>query len=235
MRLLRGIITATVLLGITNPCMAQRVVVQAIQRAPSIPAEQLRDWLRNPNETPERLGLYSLLLAYCGEPKDADRIALILEQVPKRKNPDGPANMITAMLILKPETYGPKMRNLARYKEEEFLRRYAVLLAVRHLHYHRPDIHEKLGSLRYPVAFLEIPDIADLAIDDLRVRKRWEHMDRILALAGKDGYKSLVAQNSILRFAVKGPGTAAAAYVAEMRKRDAEWVQEFEDYLKDRD
>ena len=80
--------------------------------------------------------------------------------------------------------------------------------------------------------FLEQNDIADLAIETLRKFKRWDYTGRILSLYEKQTKPMLLMRRSVLRFAVQSPTPQAAAFVAKMRKEDAEWVAEQTEILQ---
>jgi len=76
------------------------------------------------------------------------------------------------------------------------------------------------------------PDMADFAIDELRKWKRWEYTQPILDLFDKKSHSLNVIRRAVTRFALRSPEPAAAAFVAEQRRRDAEWVKDVEDLLK---
>ena len=78
---------------------------------------------------------------------------------------------------------------------------------------------------------LEVPDIADFAIEDLRKWKRWEHCDAIIALHGRIGYDEAYMRRTILRFALDCPTPAAKTFVSVERSKNGEWVSDTEELL----
>ena len=81
---------------------------------------------------------------------------------------------------------------------------------------------------------LDQPDIADIAIDDLRKRGRAEVADKILSLYDKESHGHRLIRWSILRYALtmsKLP--QCAAFVDKLRKKELESVRDAEELLKE--
>jgi hypothetical protein len=81
-------------------------------------------------------------------------------------------------------------------------------------------------------ALLDQSDIADLAIEDLRLHKCWDDCDQVLGLAAKKSHDIPIVRRYILRYALNCPKPEAAAFVANMRKKDPEMVKDIEEFLK---
>src|SRR5207248_1077890 len=79
---------------------------------------------------------------------------------------------------------------------------------------------------------LQQPDIADLAIEDLRKWQVWGLCDRILGLKDKESHNIPIIKRSILRYALQCPKDEAKSFVAERRKQDPDTVQSSEELLK---
>jgi hypothetical protein len=80
---------------------------------------------------------------------------------------------------------------------------------------------------------LKQADIADLAIESLRKRSRWEVADQVLGLFGQKSYDVPIIRRSILRYALACPNNKAAeTFVKTQRQRDPEWVSESEELLR---
>jgi hypothetical protein len=80
---------------------------------------------------------------------------------------------------------------------------------------------------------LEQGDIADLAIEDLRKWQQWQVTDKVLGLKDKPSHSVPIVRRAILRFALSCPdNAAAAAYVTELRAKDARMVADAEELLK---
>jgi hypothetical protein len=79
---------------------------------------------------------------------------------------------------------------------------------------------------------LDQPDVADLAIEDLRKWQVWDLADRILALKDKEPHNIPIIKRSILRYALECPKESAKAFVDARRKADPDAVQSSEELLK---
>lgn len=210
---------------------ASRDDLAAVAR--ELPPEKIRAAVRNPKVEGDQLRLYAYLLSYRGEPKDADVLAKRMEKEPNTIA--GRANkraFFLPLVTLNPEAYVPNLQAIARDKSASFLERFAVLMAFRHVHEARPDLHKRVDGVKLIADLVEVPDIADFAIEDLRRWKRWEFTDRVLSKDSKAGYDTPLLRKTILRFALQAPGQAAAAHVDKARKKSAEWVEEVKELLE---
>jgi hypothetical protein len=134
--------------------------------------------------------------------------------------------------MLEPKEGWEYICSLLKDAKKEFLLRYAALRAVRFFWDSRPDLLKKEDMVEGVKALLDQNDIADLAIEDLRKWNRWELCDAILSLQSKKSHDVPIIRRAILRYALSCPGTQAAAYVTEMRKKDPESVKDAEELLK---
>ena len=76
------------------------------------------------------------------------------------------------------------------------------------------------------------PDLADLAIEDLR---RWGYFDataEVLALFDKPTHTGRLVRRAIVQYALTAPGDAAKAFVTELRATDPKLVASAEELLK---
>ena len=201
--------------------------------ARKLSAAQLSAWIRDPKTETYRLNLYAELLSYCGAAMDADEIAKMLEDesssLTKGRNRGG---ALIAMLSLKPETYAPKLRDLAKDEEQAFVKRYSALRAVQYVHENRPDLHKKVDTLAMMADHLAMRDICEFAMENMRKWKRWEHTDQILGMFGKKPYNTRFTRKAILRFALQAPGPKAAAFIAKVRKEESEFYRDAKEQLE---
>lgn len=198
-----------------------------------LPAVQLRTWLRDPKTDASSFHNYALFLSYCGEPKDADELAKMLEEekAGDKKYQKMPG-MLIAILSLKPETYAPKFRAVAKDENQAFLYRYQALKSAEFVHEHRADLLKKVDTIAMTADHLDMPDMCDLAMEQLRKWKRWEYTKQILGKFGMKPYDTPHIRKSILRFALQSPRPEAVAFVAEMRKKEKEWVDDTKELLE---
>jgi hypothetical protein len=127
------------------------------------------------------------------------------------------------------------MRSIYKDPKKDFLLRFSALRAARFLRDYRPDLVKEDDLVEGVSLLLEQDDIADMAIEDLRKWQRWEMTDKILALFDRKSHDVPIIKRAILRFALSAPAKEhpnAANFVAAMRKKDAEWVQDVEELLQ---
>jgi hypothetical protein len=75
-------------------------------------------------------------------------------------------------------------------------------------------------------------DMADLAIEDLRKWKRWEHTKQIVACWELKNYQTPLIRQSIVRYSLACPQPAARELVERARRQDPELVRDLEQELK---
>jgi hypothetical protein len=200
--------------------------------AKDLPAERVAKWLTDEKTPAFRYGLYASMLGHCGTAKHAELLRKMLDDPAKRLG-SGVDGMLAGYTMLKPKEGWAYTRDILKDPKKEFMIRYAALRAVRFLWDSRPDLVSKKELQEGMGLLLEQSDIADLSIDDLRKRECWDMADRVLALQKTKAYEIPIVRRAILRFALSCKGNkAAAAYVDEQRKKDAQMVADAEELLK---
>jgi hypothetical protein len=200
--------------------------------AKELPADRVVKWLKDPKTPAFRYGLYASMLGHCGSEKDAALLHEMLEDPAKRLG-SGVDGMLAGYVMLNPKEGWAYTRDILKDGKKEFMIRYAALRAVRFLWDSRPDLVGKKELTAAMGVLLDQSDIADLSIEDLRKRECWEMADQVLSLQKTESYKIPIVRRAVLRFALSCKGnTAAAAYVAEQRKKDAQAVADAEELLK---
>jgi hypothetical protein len=179
-----------------------------------------------------RYGLYASMLGHCGTAKHAELLRKMLDTPAKRLG-SGVDGMLAGYIMLKPKEGWQYTRDILKDAKKEFMIRYAALRTVRFLWDSRPDLVNKKELTAALGLLLDQSDIADLAIEDLRKRECWDMADRVLGLRKTESYKIPIVRRAVLRFALScKDSTAAAAYVADQRKKDAQAVADAEELLK---
>jgi hypothetical protein len=211
---------------------------EVIQLAPTLPADTLLKWLKDPNTRASRFGLYGLLIGHCAKPEVAKDIRKLLDD-PERKLSSGLDGMVMGYILLDKKNGYEYLKGLVGNPENEFLVKHAGLKVLRFFWEYRPDVLTKKEILDGMTALMGHADIADMPIDDLRKWKAWELTDTVLNCAKLESHNTLpINRRAILKYALAAswadPKNAAAAnYVAEMRKADPDRVKLIEDLLKD--
>jgi hypothetical protein len=201
--------------------------------AKELPAERVAKWLKDEKTPAFRYGLYASMLGHCGKEEHAKLLRELLDDPAKRLG-SGVDGMLAGYVMLKPKEGWTYSLDILKDDKKEFMVRYAALRAVRFLWDSRPDL-VRMKDLKEGVAcLLDQSDIADLAIDDLRKRQCWDMTDRVLGLRKNKSYEIPIVRRAILRFALgsKDRNKAAASYVDEQRKKDAQMVADAEELLK---
>jgi len=201
--------------------------------APHLPADKVAAWLKDPKTPSYRFGLYASILGHASK-KKAEHAKLLrsLVEDPEKRVASGVDGILASYIMLQPKEGWQFLRGILKDPKQEFLMRYAALRAARFFVDYRSDIIPKKDAVEAVRLLLDQPDIADLAIEDLRKWKAWDVTERILALKDKDSHDVPIIRRSILRFALCSPEKAAKAYVEEQRKRDEQSVLDAEELLK---
>jgi hypothetical protein len=199
--------------------------------AKSLPADRIAKWLQDSKTPSFRFGLYASMLGHCGTEKDGELLHQLLED-PKKRVSSGLDGVMAGYIMLKPKEGWGYLTGVLKDSKKDFLFRYAGLRAVRFFIDQRPDFLPKSDLVQGVLPLLEQSDIADLAIEDLRKWKSWDALDKVLALDGRESHSVPIIRRAILRFALSCPGDKASKYVADMRKKDADWVKDVEELWK---
>jgi hypothetical protein len=193
----------------------------------------LVSWLDDPKTPTYRFGLYASLLGHCGKaPEHGEYLRHLIENADRHKG-SGLDGMLVGYIMIQPkEGWHYLEKALLTNPKCDFNSRYAGLRAVRFLWAQRPDLVDKKQLTSAVLAAADFPDLADFAVEDLRKWRCWDVTDAVLGLASRKTHDVGVIQRAILRFALQSPTKAAAAYVAEQRKRDPDQVRDTEEILK---
>jgi hypothetical protein len=201
-----------------------RKVAETLRPEPLLKA--LRD-----SDTPfEHLGTFGMLLGHCGKKEHAVLLRKLIDR-PEGKPGIGFEGLLFGYVLLEPEIGWNFIVKRAEQKERSFQSRYYALRAMRLLGDERKDLISMKKLAAGIARILNVPDMADFAIEDLRKRQRWEYCDAVLDLDGKPGYAAPVLRRSMLRFALQCPSPAAKTFVVIERARDPEWVSIAEELL----
>jgi hypothetical protein len=199
--------------------------------AKTLPGDKIAGWLQDPKTPPYRYGLYASLLGHCGNEKHA---AILYQMIndPEKRKVSGLHGLMAAYTMLEPKKGWSFLTELVTDKEKPFLVRYSGLQTMRFLWDNRLDLISKDDKIAKTTVVkgvsgvLNVTDMADFAIEDLRKWQRWEYSDQVLDLFGRRGYTTPIIRKSILRYALQCPEKRAVEFVQAQRKLDREWVEE---------
>jgi hypothetical protein len=205
--------------------------------AKKLPADTIAGWLKDPKTSSSRYGLYASLLGHCGNAEHAKLLMSMISDPEKRKS-SGLHGLMASYAMLEPEKGWTFLKDLVEDKKQPFLVRYSGLQTIRFLYESRPDVVAKDEAaakkeiINGVLGVLNVSDMADFAVEDLRKWKRWECCDRVIGLFGQKNYTAPVIRKSILRYALQCPTDAATRFVKEQQARDAEWVNDTRELLE---
>jgi hypothetical protein len=199
--------------------------------AKDLSADKIAGWIADEKTPTFRLGLYASLLGHCGNAQHAGLLRKMLED-PTRRLSSGVEGIMAGFIMLNKKDGWDFLCNTLRDEKKDFTARYTALRAARFFHDFRSDLIAKKDCVEAITILLDQPDVADLAIEDLRKWQAWDLSDRILALKEKESHNIPIIKRSILRFALECPKDGAKSFVESRRKADPEAVQSAEELLK---
>jgi hypothetical protein len=201
------------------------------EMAKHLPAAKIAKWLEDPETPAFRYGLYASMLGHCGTDKDAQVLRKMLDD-PTKRTGSGVDGILAGYFMLEPKPGMELLEGIMKDTQADFMYRYAALRAARFIWDARPDLAGKSKLTASVEQLLAQPDIADLAIEDLRKWSQWNAADQVFKLKGLKSHDVPIIKRSILRYALSCPGPKAAEIVAEWRKADPETVKDMEELIK---
>lgn len=199
--------------------------------APKLDAAKLRAWVKDPKTPSDRLGVYSLLLGACGKPEDVALLRSLLDSKEDRY-----ANAFDGLLAgymqQKPREGWEYIHAALAGEKTSLLKKLAVLRTIRFYQGSQPK-ETRPHLVQAMKTLLAQPDMADIAVEDLRGWKVWDCTPDIVKLYGQKGYESPLVKRGIIRYALCcTPTKESAAFLAARRATNPEEVKEIEEGLK---
>lgn len=188
--------------------------------------DRLLDWLRDPATLGRRAALYGLLLGVHGDRSRAAPLVELLDSGEPRLLV-GLDGLLAGLCLLDPKRGLERTLGELTDPKGTFARRYAALAAVRFLLAEVPSA-DRGSILRSLEDALAIPEIADLAMDELRKEEAWSALPRVLS--ANDA--SPVARAAAIRFALACPRDEAREFLSKLRELDAGAVADAEQALR---
>jgi hypothetical protein len=199
--------------------------------ARGLPADKLARWLEQPKLAAARVRLYAPLLGDCGSATHGALLCRLLDRARNAGEAQAIDGLLLGYAVLRPKEGWAYLKDILAKTNLPFQDRFGALRALRFLWGARPGLVSTDELVSGVLLLLGQPDIADLAVDDLRRWKRWDAADQVLGLYGKDSHACPVIRRAIIRYALHCPTRAAKAFVADRRKDDAELVKNLEDLM----
>jgi hypothetical protein len=200
------------------------------QAAPRFDPARLRSWLDNPQTPAERLGVYALLLGLCGGEEDARFLQKLLND-PADRFLNAYAGILGGYMRLRPREGWELTLNVLRDSRKPVPVRLGAAGILRFWHGWQPR-ENRDNLLRCTTVMLAQPDLADLAVEDLRQWQMWDLSREVLSLYGKKGYDAPLMQQAILRYALTCNDNASRTFLDERRRAEPDAVRDVEDQLR---
>ncbi|MFO0978033.1 MAG: hypothetical protein U0996_16625 [Planctomycetaceae bacterium] len=177
--------------------------------------EKLRAWISDPLMSPERLGLYGLMLGLCGEPSDAE----FLLQNQRNSNTGefrfGGEGLMAGYLLLTGEEGLQHCREQALSASATDSLRHAFIQSLQFFMSYEPDVLSResiCGSMR---EMLAVPSMRDIAITNLARWEDWSILPQLMTMYETEYANDAAGQRIILQY-------ADACQKAAVRKSETE-------------
>lgn len=200
------------------------------EHAAKLSPVNLRKLVKDPDMESERLSLFAYLLGACGNSDDADLLGSLAKN-PQPRHYKAFEGILAGYITIRPKDGWATAQQLLHNDKQNFLLRYATLRTLRFYYNanpkeHGPQVMQGLASA------IGHPDIADIAIEDMRRWKRWEHTKLVLSCWDKKSHQSPITRQSVVRFALACQEPDARAFLERARQQDPELVKRMEEELK---
>ena len=191
---------------------------------PKMNREQLMEWIRDPQISPDRKRLYYTMLGICGTTEDA----VEFESMIRSTDPDKRAGLdalIASYLMLRGEEGLPLINEqFLTNRKASYPDVYSSVMALR-FHGTESDRLPKEAILKSMRHLIDAPDLADLVIPDLARWGDWSQIDRL-----SDLFKNSNDENSWVRVPVVNylracPLPEAKERLVELEKIDPKAVK----------
>jgi hypothetical protein len=200
------------------------------QTARKVDPEKLRKLVKDPAVEPERLSMFAYLLGACGNGDDVELLRSLLKNPAPRhfKSFEG---ILAGYIALRPQEGWTFVQETLKSNKQAFLLRYAALRTMRFYYNANPEgaAPQIMQGLYQAIAHA---DVADIAIQDLRIWKRWDHTKLIVSCWDKSSHQSAIIKQSIVRYALACPLPEAHTLLDRVRRQDPELVRDLEAELK---
>lgn len=201
------------------------------QLARELSPVNLRKLVQTPDLEPERLSMFAFLLGACGDAKagDVELLRSLLEKPGERQHKSF-EGILAGYITMQPREGWAFARDTLKDEKHSLLLRYAALRAMRFFYNARMEEYGSQVLEGLGLALMHT-DLADIAIQDLRKWKRWEHTKLILSCYDRKSHQSPIVKNSIVRYALACPMPEARTLIERIRRQDPELVRYHEEVM----
>lgn len=199
--------------------------------ASQLDADRLRRWLLDPKTPNHCLALYSYLLGACGKASDIALLKKLALTPPDARYSAALDGILAGILRQDPTEVWKLARAIVTDKQRTFSERYGVLRFLR-FQYEVDNAVNRKQIVACVDQMIDLPDMIDLAIGQLRTWKSWDQQERIFKLFDSPVVEAPITRSAVVKFALKCPSDEAKQFIARARLKDAKLVQDVEESLE---
>jgi len=199
--------------------------------ASQLDPEKLRRWLLDPKTPNHCLSLYSYLLGASGKAGDITLLKNLALKPPDARYAGALDGILAGILRQDAAEVWNLARTIITDKQRTFSERYGVLRFLR-FQYEVDNATNRKQIVACIDQMIELPDMIDLAIGQLRTWKCWDQQDRIFKLFDSPVAEAPITRSAVVKFALKCPSDEAKQFIARARQKDAKLVQDVEESIE---
>lgn len=143
------------------------------------PREKLREWIADPEASPERLSLYGLMLGMCGDESDADFLRAQIGMDAPAEVRFGIEGLMGGLLALSGESGLEFLEHTRLQSDVETLEAFAAVQAIQFIWNHEPDRIPKKRLQQALHLTLDDESLREISIRNLARWKDWTLVPRL--------------------------------------------------------
>jgi len=192
---------------------------------------KLRRLMTDPNLPADRLGVFALMLGMCGTTEDERFLEKSLTAPLSDRVQPNVGGYLAGLTALNPTAGWTKIEAWAADAKRPYAER---LSAVGTMHYFQAvkPTETKPQVLKVIRALLAAPELADLAVEDLRRWGWWDETSAVLGLWMKPTHGGRLIRRAVVQYALVCPNPECKAFIATVRRTDAKLVATVEELLQ---
>jgi len=187
-----------------------------------------RKLIEDPKTPPDRLSLFAFLLAGRKDQTQADFLKSLLDH-PNERTQEALDGILCGYITLCPDDGWARVTRYLSDGKQSFKTRSNVLRTVRFFYNWKPK--ETRADVARALKGMIETDLADLAIEDLRRWKLFDHSDLIFKQYARPGFDAPIIRRSIIRYALvaeRDPAakSTASRFLKSLPAKDQEVVRD---------
>lgn len=201
-----------------------------VRAAKQFDPARFRKLLTDPQTPIERLSLFAYLLGASGTSADADLLARLLRKDDDRTN-RAFGGLLAGYTQLRSEDGWRLIQSMLGDRKEPAGKRLAALSTVRFFYRSHPDA-VRPQAIKAMSNLIQHGDLADLAIEDLRLWREWGLTAEIVSKYPLKSHEAPLVRRAIVRYSLSCPRAEAMQLIEQLRKSDPQLVRDVEEALQ---